>query len=70
MVIAKHKDGTTIDVKLGIFDIETLRGLFDVGIFDPDTKEWYEFEISYRRNDLFKFINFYQSKRFDYWVSF
>lgn len=49
MVIAKHKDGTTIDVKLGIFDIETLRGLFDVGIFDPDTKEWYEFEISYKK---------------------
>ncbi len=65
MVIAEG-----MDVKLCIFDIETLRGLFDVGIYDVDKKEWVEFEISKYRNDLYSFVSYYTKKHYDYWVSF
>lgn len=58
------------DVKIGVFDIETLAELFDIGVYDPDLKQWYEFEVSSYRNDLFKLVHFYHSKPFDYWVSF
>lgn len=58
------------DVKIGVFDIETYVELFDIGIYDPDTGEWKEFEISAFRNDLYEFAKYYQSYQFDYWVSF
>jgi hypothetical protein len=59
-----------VDVKLAIFDIETPRGVFDIGIFNPDTGEWHEFEISEYRNDLYKLVKFYTAGKFDFWVSF
>ena len=61
---------TTKDVKIGVFDIETLREMFDIGVYDPDSGEWREFEISKRKNELYQFIKYYTSKPHDYWVSF
>jgi hypothetical protein len=65
MVIAEGKN-----VKIGVWDIETLKELFDIGVYDPDTKEWIEFQVSKYRNDLFSIIKLYQDSPFDYWVSF
>ena len=59
-----------IETRIGVFDIETYRELFDVGVFNPDTGGWDEFEISHWRNDLYKFVKYYGDKKFDYWVSF
>lgn len=58
------------DVKIGVFDIETLAGCFDVGIYDPDSKVWYEYQITKYKNDLYSLLEMYTSNRFDYWVSF
>lgn len=65
MIIAEGKD-----VRVAVFDIETLRGMFDVGIYDVDTGEWIEFEVSAYRNDLHKFVKYYVDNPFDYWVSY
>lgn len=65
MIIAKG-----IDVPIGIFDIETLLECFDVGIFDMDTREWTEFQVSVYKNELFAFVKFYKQNKFKYWVSF
>ena len=59
-----------IEKKVGICDIETMRELFDVGCFDPDTGEWTEFEVSSYKNELFQFVKWYTSKPFDFLVTF
>lgn len=59
-----------VDAKLAIWDIETYKEVFDFGVYDPDKKEWIEFEISAYKNDLYKIIKFYQNKEYDYYVSF
>ena len=59
-----------VDKRLGIADIETLRELFDVGIYNPDTDEWIEFEVSKYKNELFEFVKHYTSKSYDYLVTF
>lgn len=65
MVIAQG-----IDKKVGICDCETLAELFDVGVYDPDTGEWIEFEVSKYKNELDKFVKWYLSKPVDYLVTF
>lgn len=42
----------------------------DLGFYDPDSKTWYEFEMSAYRNDLFEFVKFYTSGRWDYVVGY
>jgi hypothetical protein len=59
-----------IDKRVAICDIETLSELFDVGFYNPDTKEWVEFEISLYRNQLFEFVKYYTSDNYDYLVTF
>lgn len=59
-----------VEKKLGICDIETLAELFDVGIYNPDTKEWQEFEVSAYKNTLLEFIKHYTSGTYDYLVTF
>lgn len=61
MVLAEGKD-----VRLCVSDIETLKECIDLGFYNPDTQEWYEFEISKYKNDLYKFITFYSKKNWDY----
>ncbi len=65
MKIAEGKD-----VRLGVCDIETFYELFDVGIYNPDTHEWREFEVSRFKNEIFEFVKEYTSKRYDYMVTF
>lgn len=64
------KLGIDIDKKVGICDIETMYELFDVGVYDPDTGDWVEFEVSAYKNELFEFVKWYTSKPFDYLVTF
>lgn len=59
-----------IDRKVLICDIEVFKKMFDVGCYDPDTKEWIEFEVSRRKNDLTKFVKFYTSNKYDFMVTF
>lgn len=58
------------DFKIAVFDIETLREMFHIGIYNPDTDEWRDFEVSQFRNDLYSFVKFYTKNDFDYFVSF
>lgn len=58
------------DVNVAIFDIECLREMFHIGFYNPDTKEWGEFEISAFKNDLYAFVKFYTKNNIDYFVSF
>lgn len=58
------------DVRLGVFDIETYVELFDVGIYNPDTDKWEEFEVSAYKNDLYRLVKYYTSHQYNYWVSF
>lgn len=58
------------DKRIGICDIETMLELFDVGIYNPDTKEWKEFEVSANKNELFEFVKHYCSGNYDYLVTF
>src|SRR6476469_10954353 len=65
MIIA---DG--IDANIEICDIETMADFVDIGCYNPDTKQWTEFEISSRKNDLYKFVHWYTHKPCDYMVTF
>ena len=57
-------------MKVYIFDIETMQELFLIGLFDPETKEYKEFEISRWNNSLDKFIKFIENKDEYYWVGY
>jgi hypothetical protein len=54
------------DFKLIVGDIETLACCTDLGFYDPDKKEWHEFEMSQYKNDVYKFAKFYTKKNWDY----
>lgn len=54
------------EIKLLVGDIETLACCIDFGFYDPDTEKWYEFVISKYRNDLFSFVKFYTSGKYEY----
>ena len=41
-----------------IYDIETLVEMFLVGIYDPQTDMYFEFEVSQKVNDLDSFLRF------------
>lgn len=58
------------NVKLAICDIETLAGLFDVGVYDPDKGIWIEFEVSEYKNELYEFVDWYTKNDYDYMVTF
>lgn len=59
-----------VDKRIGVCDIETMIELFDVGIYNPDTKEWHEFQVSKYKNELFEFVKHYTSGEYDYLVTF
>lgn len=59
-----------VNVRLGICDIETFTELFDVGIYNPDTRKWKEFEVSAYKNELYEFVKDYTSGSYDYLVTF
>jgi hypothetical protein len=47
-----------------------MQELFLIGLFDPETKEYKEFEISRWNNSLDKFIKFIENKDEYYWVGY
>lgn len=62
--------GHGIEKRVGICDIETLKELFDVGVWDMEEKRWIEFEVSKYKNELYQFVKWYTSNPFDYLVTF
>jgi hypothetical protein len=53
-----------------IYDIETMQEMFLVGIYDPQTEMYFEFEVSSERNDLDAFMRFAESHTEHYWVGY
>jgi hypothetical protein len=53
-----------------IYDIETMQEMFLVGVYDPHTDMYFEFEVSSERNDLDAFIRFVESHNEHYWVGY
>ena len=53
-----------------IYDIETMKELFLIGIYDPENKKYHEFEVSKNKNQLDAFIRFTEIYRDLYWVGY
>jgi len=53
-----------------IYDIETLVEMFLVGIYDPQTDMYFEFEVSQKMNDLDSFLRFAETHNTHYWVGY
>jgi hypothetical protein len=53
-----------------IYDIETMQELFLIGIYNPDTKTYYEFEVSKDKNQLDGFMRFIEQHPEYYWVGY
>jgi hypothetical protein len=57
-------------MKVFIYDIETMQEFFLIGLLDPQTNEYHEFEVSRWSNSLDKFIKFISDKNGYYWVGY
>jgi hypothetical protein len=53
-----------------IYDIETLVEMFLVGIYDPQTDMYFEFEVSKKVNELDSFLRFAEAHNMHYWVGY
>ena len=53
-----------------IYDIETMKELFLVGIYVPKTDQYYEFEVSKFDNQLDKFVKFAETHKDHFWVGY
>jgi hypothetical protein len=53
-----------------IYDIETLVEMFLVGIYDPHTDMYFEFEVSKKVNELDSFLRFAEAHNAHYWVGY
>jgi len=53
-----------------IYDIETMQELFLIGIYNPDTKTYYEFEVSKDKNQLDGYMRFIEQHSEYYWVGY
>ena len=53
-----------------IYDIETLVEMFLVGIYDPQTDMYFEFEVSQKVNELDSFLRFAETHNTHYWVGY
>ncbi len=53
-----------------IYDIETMQELFLIGIYNPETKDYVEFEVSKHGNQLDGFIRFTEQHAEHYWVGY
>jgi hypothetical protein len=53
-----------------IWDIETLKEMFLVGIYDPHEKIYHEFEVSKSKYELEKFAEFCEKYKEHYWVGY
>jgi len=57
-------------MKTVTYDIETMQELFLVGIYDPHTDDYFEFEVSKWANELDSFVRFTEAHKDDYWVGY
>jgi hypothetical protein len=57
-------------MKILIYDIETMQELFLIGIYNPDTQQWYEFQVSRNINQLDAFTRFTEEHADYYWVGY
>jgi hypothetical protein len=57
-------------MKILIYDIETLLEMFLIGIYNPETNEYFEFEVSVAKNNLDGFVNYAESHLDYYWVGY
>ena len=53
-----------------IYDIETMQELFLICIYNPDTQQWHEFQVSKNANQLDSFIKFTEIHADYYWVGY
>jgi len=53
-----------------LYDIETMQELFLVGLYNPHTDMYIEYEISKNKNELDAFIRFTESYSHYYWVGY
>jgi hypothetical protein len=53
-----------------IYDIETMQELFLIGIYNPESKTYTEFEVSKDRNQLDGFMRFIEQHPEYYWVGY
>lgn len=58
-------------MKIIVYDIETLKEMFLVGIYVPEKQQYLEFEISEDKNDIDRFYNFFTNEyNTHYWVGY
>jgi len=57
-------------MKVLVFDIETMQELFLICIYNPDTQQWYEFQVSRNVNQLDAFHRFTEEHADYYWVGY
>ena len=53
-----------------IYDIETMQELFLICIYNPDTQQWHEFQVSKNANELDTFMKFADDHKEYYWVGY
>jgi len=53
-----------------IYDIETMQELFLICMYNPDTQQWYEFQVSKDKNQLDGFIKLAEQHKEYYWVGY
>ena len=53
-----------------IYDIETMQELFLIGIYNPESKTYYEFEVSKDKNQLDGYMRFIEQHSEYYWVGY
>jgi len=57
-------------MKILVYDIETLKEMFLIGIYEPYTDMYFEFEISAERDELHSFISFTETHSDCFWVGY
>jgi hypothetical protein len=53
-----------------IYDIETMQELFLVCIYNPETQQWHEFQVSKNTNQIDAFVRFTEDYKDFYWVGY
>lgn len=57
-------------MKVMIYDIETMQEMFLVGVYEPDTDLYFEFEISEGHNEIDSLVRFMETHNDYYWVGY
>ena len=57
-------------MKILVFDIETMQELFLIGIYNPESKTYTEFEVSKDKNQLDGYMRFIEQHPEYYWVGY